>query len=628
MADAEKRARIIAIQRDTSLSDADKNRKMQELHGVGKWMVKAAPKEEKDPLEGLTQEEKDSVTCGICMNMVSRPVTDLSGNKRNGAHNGDQDFSRYNQAIKKSCEEGLPVRVVRSCKEKRSAYAPKAEAVRELQELQRKEEEASGKAKGKKEVKGEGKAEGKGKGGGNGKGQKAGGKGAAAPAAEEEEEEEDSEGSEAAEGSASEEVEGSEEAEGDEAAAASEEEEAEEEEEEEGDEAAAKGAGGGSAQCEMAQAKAFAPVRFDGIYRVLACWRGKGHANFLATRHNARPSRSSSQRRPCPARGCGQDLTSFAKGMQVNTTMAGQAQSAADAVRQKEAEVAALQARVEATAAGLPDPVDGAVAAAADGAADADAGVEDSDSGEVEELPAPTEVAAGPPPKEAKAQRGSGGAGGPDDEPMAEAAAPPAAAGRGTAAPATAAGGGGGGSGGAAAPAEAAGGSGGGGSRWASEAASLVGEFPDFEPSLVEGMLEDQGGDVAEVAACLKVRAGEGGRYLFVRCDNSPAPWSSEDCGDKPRLQATAAAGRGGKRGGGRGRGRGRGRGAAAKRAAEAEADAGGSEEVEEVDSSDEEGGVEAAAEEEKGKGKARGKGKAGGKAGARAAPKRRKTGA
>eukprot|EP00198_Chlamydomonas_reinhardtii_P014208 XP_001703545.1 RING finger protein [Chlamydomonas reinhardtii] len=41
---------------------------------------------------------------------------DLSGNKRNGDHNGDQTFDRMNLAIKKSCVEGYPVRVVRSCK--------------------------------------------------------------------------------------------------------------------------------------------------------------------------------------------------------------------------------------------------------------------------------------------------------------------------------------------------------------------------------------------------------------------------------------------------------------------------------------------------------------------------------
>ena len=50
---------------------------------------------------------------------------DLSGNKRtNKVQSFDQTFTAMNQALKLSCEKGLPVRVVRSYKEKRSAYAP------------------------------------------------------------------------------------------------------------------------------------------------------------------------------------------------------------------------------------------------------------------------------------------------------------------------------------------------------------------------------------------------------------------------------------------------------------------------------------------------------------------------
>lgn len=50
---------------------------------------------------------------------------DLSGNKRtNKVQSFDQTFTSMNQALKLSCERGLPVRVVRSHKEKRSAYAP------------------------------------------------------------------------------------------------------------------------------------------------------------------------------------------------------------------------------------------------------------------------------------------------------------------------------------------------------------------------------------------------------------------------------------------------------------------------------------------------------------------------
>lgn len=50
---------------------------------------------------------------------------DLSGNKRtNKEQSFDQKFESSNKALKTSCERGLPVRVVRSFKEKRSAYAP------------------------------------------------------------------------------------------------------------------------------------------------------------------------------------------------------------------------------------------------------------------------------------------------------------------------------------------------------------------------------------------------------------------------------------------------------------------------------------------------------------------------
>ncbi|XP_008222251.1 PREDICTED: E3 ubiquitin-protein ligase ORTHRUS 2-like [Prunus mume] len=52
---------------------------------------------------------------------------DLSGNKRtNKAHTFDQKFELRNQALRVSCLQGYPVRVVRSKKEKRSSYAPPA----------------------------------------------------------------------------------------------------------------------------------------------------------------------------------------------------------------------------------------------------------------------------------------------------------------------------------------------------------------------------------------------------------------------------------------------------------------------------------------------------------------------
>ncbi|KAG1680327.1 hypothetical protein FOA52_015417 [Chlamydomonas sp. UWO 241] len=50
---------------------------------------------------------------------------DLSGNKRtNKVQSFDQEFDNMNKALKMSCQRGLPVRVVRSFKEKRSSYAP------------------------------------------------------------------------------------------------------------------------------------------------------------------------------------------------------------------------------------------------------------------------------------------------------------------------------------------------------------------------------------------------------------------------------------------------------------------------------------------------------------------------
>ncbi|KAK1408734.1 hypothetical protein QVD17_40748 [Tagetes erecta] len=50
---------------------------------------------------------------------------DLSGNKRtNKTQSFDQKFDKSNEALRVSCKMGYPVRVVRSHKEKRSAYAP------------------------------------------------------------------------------------------------------------------------------------------------------------------------------------------------------------------------------------------------------------------------------------------------------------------------------------------------------------------------------------------------------------------------------------------------------------------------------------------------------------------------
>jgi hypothetical protein len=51
--------------------------------------------------------------------------------------------------------------------------------------------------------------------------------------------------------------------------------------------------------------------------------------------------------------------------------------------------------------------------------------------------------------------------------------------------------------------------------RWALEVASLMGEFPDGDEGLVRGMLEDQGGDLADVRVMLRVRT----------CERLPRNW-------------------------------------------------------------------------------------------------------
>uniref|UniRef100_A0A1J3DQJ8 RING-type E3 ubiquitin transferase n=1 Tax=Noccaea caerulescens TaxID=107243 RepID=A0A1J3DQJ8_NOCCA len=56
---------------------------------------------------------------------------DLSGNKRtNKVQSSDQKFTKSNEALRLSCKTGYPVRVVRSHKEKRSAYAPGEKGLR------------------------------------------------------------------------------------------------------------------------------------------------------------------------------------------------------------------------------------------------------------------------------------------------------------------------------------------------------------------------------------------------------------------------------------------------------------------------------------------------------------------
>ncbi|EFJ40496.1 hypothetical protein VOLCADRAFT_99696 [Volvox carteri f. nagariensis] len=840
-----KRAKILEIQRDSTLTDEEKGKRIQALHGASQWLAQVVPRE--DPLGKLTDAERDSVTCGICTSIVDKPVTlpcqhnmclsclksirklettlrrcpycrttikpafidgarintafvshlrmllarslggsavvtarvhreepegdgeeegeqrpeeafttsravrnglanacsgslkmtcppdhfgpigpefdprrnrdvecppaprgwncgaeqqrcgrasglweDLSGNKRNGAHDKDQltwhntrrgflthipgifpspgfntapglppppgcprEFTRYNLALKRSCEEGLPVRVIRSRKEKRSAFAPKDEALKELQELVAAAAAGGGGGAGgggknsapvtttspKKRQRG-------GAGGGGGTGKHTAATAAAAgrqtavkaktkkKAEEEDEDDDDDEGSDDDDDGQQDE-EGSEE-EGERSSEVGsedddDEEDEAEEEDDDGDEKggkkgkAAAGTGGPSpsSTVQVAEAKAFAPVRYDGIYRVLACWRGKGAANYLVcrwgrergdqglgriperaakeiaaakklgeevtymtktpawdydsakgewgwtrappatqnkaaggggaakphsekslgkqlegkleggdgpARHNSRPSRTASQRKPCPARGCGKDLTAFMKDVQVNNAMASQAASAAEAIQRKEAEVAVMKRRME----GKEEPTiergegeedekgqeegefkeeNGAAVGAAKEAEsvekDGRKDVQEQEQEEAAAVAAAVAVAVaaavqggdGPQGKGAtdtllkEAPGGTAKAGGAPVAAVgvvAELQASPAAAAAVPAAAAAANGGRGDGDGD------------GGSLRWSTEATCIAERHPDFDVELISGLLEDQGGDVAEVEAYIK----------------------------------------------------------------------------------------------------------------------------
>ncbi|KAG2489212.1 hypothetical protein HYH03_012236 [Edaphochlamys debaryana] len=226
---------------------------------------------------------------------------DLSGNKRTTKdHSSDQVFTLMNLAIKRSCEEGLPVRVVRSYKEKRSAYAPKKDAVEEAMAA---EAEADRRAAG--AAAGEGSGAGKRK------------RGAAEEDDDEDDEDEEEEEEEeqqpkkgakkgkrvatasakkaaakpatggtkgrkrAAEPEPEDDDEEEEEEDVEEGASGSEDAEEEEGQDREGGEEA--GPGPGSRR--VAMPTTLNPVRYDGVYRVLACWRNKGEQGHLVCRY-------------------------------------------------------------------------------------------------------------------------------------------------------------------------------------------------------------------------------------------------------------------------------------------------------------------------------------------------------
>ncbi|XP_073130297.1 E3 ubiquitin-protein ligase ORTHRUS 2-like [Henckelia pumila] len=70
---------------------------------------------------------EDDEDCGDWFLYTGSGGRDLSGNKRTAKNQSfDQKFTKQNEALRVSCREGYPVRVVRSHKEKRSSYAPQA----------------------------------------------------------------------------------------------------------------------------------------------------------------------------------------------------------------------------------------------------------------------------------------------------------------------------------------------------------------------------------------------------------------------------------------------------------------------------------------------------------------------
>lgn len=70
----------------------------------------------------------DDIDMGTWFVYTGSGGRDLSGNKRtSNKQDFDQVFTKYNAALKVSCEQGLPLRVVRSHKEKRSSFAPRAQ---------------------------------------------------------------------------------------------------------------------------------------------------------------------------------------------------------------------------------------------------------------------------------------------------------------------------------------------------------------------------------------------------------------------------------------------------------------------------------------------------------------------
>ena len=72
------------------------------------------------------------MSCCCCLGRllcVTALLTAINGAAISAVQNQsfDQEFENMNKALKISCLRGLPVRVVRSAKEKRSSYAPPAE---------------------------------------------------------------------------------------------------------------------------------------------------------------------------------------------------------------------------------------------------------------------------------------------------------------------------------------------------------------------------------------------------------------------------------------------------------------------------------------------------------------------
>jgi E3 ubiquitin-protein ligase UHRF1 len=216
----------------------------------------------------------------------------------------------------------------------------------------------------------------------------------------------------------------------------------------------------------------------DGRYAAAELAAAQQAAKAAAIRD--RPTRARRVPKPCPS--CKADLCDFlgAGGAQVNREMEAliaRLREAADKARKEADEVQAAGGGGAAGAGGAGGSGEGDEEAEEEGGSGSGAGEEEAAAPKVDEAAAAEPPKAEEPPKEEAAKEEAA-----KEEPSDD-AAPDAKAAAGGAA--------------AAAPSAAAG-------RYASELAQLRAAFPDFDEGLMLGMLEDQGGDLEEVRAYLR----------------------------------------------------------------------------------------------------------------------------